>query len=68
MTFADAEIDETPKHARPQPRRNRRYRGLAVLGLYLIAIGLNEWRLQRHVEAVRARENIPAVVELSLDP
>jgi hypothetical protein len=67
MWFAHAGITDGPRHARVEPRRRRRYGGLVALALYVGAFGLNEWRLQRHVESIRARADVPAMVELPLD-
>lgn len=66
MWFAHAGITDGPRHARVEPQRRRRYGGLVVVVLYLVAFGLNEWRLQRHVDLIRARAEVPALIELPL--
>ncbi len=68
MWFATAGVTEEPRHARVEPRPRRSYTGVFVVLVYVLAIGLNEWRLQRHVDSVRARQTTQVVVELPVDP
>ena len=71
MRLARANDSYEPAHARPPVVRKRSYGALIVLALYATALGLNEWRIQRHVEAVRERERITRVVDVApvaLDP
>ncbi len=55
MRLARAGGSYEPSHARPEPKARRRYGAVIVVVLYLAVIGLNEWRIQRHVEAFKAR-------------
>lgn len=63
MRFPRATGSYEPARARPTKPTKRRYGGLVVLAIYASALGLNEWRMQRHVDAIRARANAPAIVD-----
>lgn len=71
MRLARANASYEPAHARHPVIRKRSYGAVIVLALYATALGLNEWRIQRHVEAVRERERTARVVDVvpvALDP
>jgi hypothetical protein len=65
MRLARANDSYEPAHARPPVVRKRSYGALVVLVLYAAALGLNEWRIQRHVEAVRERERVARVIDVA---
>lgn len=64
MRFSRTDSYEPTRARTPAPTK-RRYGGLVVLVLYVTALGLNEWRIQRHVAEVRARQ--AQVVDLDGD-
>ena len=57
-----------PARARPAKPTKRRYGGLVVIAIYASVLGLNEWRMQRHVDAIRARANAPEMVDVDPEP
>jgi hypothetical protein len=68
MRLVRARRSYEPGHARPAPATKRRYGALVVVALYATVIGLNEWRIQRHVEAVRERQTTEPVFEPAEPP
>ena len=63
MRIPRATCSYEPARARPAKPTKRRYGGLVVITIYASVLGLNEWRMHRHVDAIRARANAPAIVE-----
>lgn len=71
MRLVRASVGHVPAHARsaatavtpqtrdrraPQTTRRRRWTPVLIIGaIYLVAIVINEWRLQQHVQELRDR-------------
>ena len=84
MRLARATAGHVPAHARPpqaatlprvrdrrapQASRRRRWMPLLIIGaIYLVAIAVNEWRLQQHVQELRDRAPAPIVDTPPLEP